>query len=184
MQDLKLQFFPPLKARAHEVCGAGAYTFAFVLAGELGGRCMWVREGWETQQINPNGFAEFIAPSDLIFCNTKDQLQTLAVAEEALRAGTVALVVMVLNKPFGLTEGRRLQLAARDGKSTGLAIIPEGMGSNAAETRWRCTPVFELEDSTLQKWELIKNKTGTLGVWHVRWEPTSRRLIVVSPAGK
>ncbi|WP_338048692.1 hypothetical protein [Phaeobacter porticola] len=149
---------------------------------------MWVREAWDPTQINPNGFAAFIAPSDLTLCNTKDQTQTLAVAEEALRSGAVSLVVVLLNKPLGLTEGRRLQLAARDGKSTGLAIIPEGMGSNAAETRWRCTPVFDPKhspwDSTLQKWELIKNKSGTLGVWYVRWDPTSRRLIVVPPTGE
>ena len=143
---------------------------------------MWVRGGWDVTQINPNGFAEFIAPSKLTFCNAKDQTQTLAVAEEALRAGAVSLVVMSLNKPLGLTQGRRLQLAARDGKSTGLAIIPEGMGSNATETRWHCTPVFGSGDSTLQRWELIKNKSGTLGIWHVRWDPTSRRLIMVSPA--
>ncbi len=177
-----LQSFPPVKSRTHEVCGPGAHSFAFVLAATLGGQCMWVREGWEAQQINPNGFAEFISPADLVFCNSKDQMQTLAVAEEALRSGAVSLVVMSLGKPLGLIEGRRLQLAAREGKSTGLAIIPEGMGSNAAETRWRCTPVFGAGDSTLQNWEIIKNKTGTLGSWHVRWEPTSRRLIVVSPA--
>ncbi|WP_378212553.1 hypothetical protein U5922_010720 [Aquicoccus sp. G2-2] len=143
-----------------------------------------MREAWDTNQINPNGFSEFIPPSELTCCNTKDQMQSLAVAEEALRSGIVSLVVMTLSKPLGLIEGRRLQLAARSGKSTGLAIIPDGMGSNAAETRWRCTPVFGSVDSTLQKWELIKNKSGTLGVWHVRWEPTSRRLIVVSQAGE
>lgn len=145
---------------------------------------MWVREGWDATQINPNGFAEFIDPSELTVCSTKDQTQTLAVAEEALRSGAVSLVVMAVSKPLGLTEGRRLQLAARDGKSTGLAIIPEGMGTNAAETRWHCAPVFGPEDSTLQKWRLIKNKSGTLGVWYVRWDPTSRRIIVVSPTGK
>ncbi len=168
----------------HEVCGPGAYTYAFVLAARLGGVCMWVRGRRDLTLINPNGFTDFIAPSELIFCNTKDEIQSLAVTEEALRAGAVSLVVVSLNKPLGLTEGRRLQLAARDGKSTGLAIIPEGMGSNAAETRWRCAPVFGHGDSTLQKWELIKNKSGTLGAWHVRWDATSRRLIMVSPAGK
>ena len=184
MHDPDLRFFPPSKARTHEVCGPGAYAFAFVLAAQLGGQCMWVRGGWDFAQINPNGFAEFLAPSKVTFCKTRDQMQTLAVTEEALRAGAVSLVVLTLNKPLGLTEGRRLQLAARAGRSKGLAIIPEGMGSNAAETRWRCAPVFRSGDSTLQKWELIKNKSGTLGAWYVRWDPTSRRLIVVSPAGE
>lgn len=188
MHDPDLRFFPPSKARTHEVCGPGAYTLAFALAARIGGQCIWVRERWDSTQINPNGFAAFIAPSELMLCNTKDQTQTLAVAEEALRSGVASLVVMTLNKPLGLTEGRRLQLAARDGTSTGLVIIPEGMGSNAAETRWRCTPVFDpkfaLQDSTLQKWERTKNKSGTLGAWYVRWDPASRRVIVVSPAGE
>ncbi len=188
MYETNPRFFPPTTTRTHEVCGAGAFVFAFALAARLGGYVMWIRESWEPRQINPNGFADFINPANLTLCNTKDQTETLAVAEEALRSGAVSLVVMTLNKPLGLTEGRRLQLAARDGESTGLAIIPEGMGSNAAETRWRCAPVFDSksssQDSTLQKWELIKNKSGTLGVWHVRWDPASRRLIVVSPPGE
>lgn len=156
--------------------------FAFMLAARLNGHTMWVRENWDKVQINPCGFTDFVEPATLIACNTKNQSETLAVAEEALRSGAVSLVVMSLNKPLGLTEGRRLQLAARNGQSTGLAIIPEGMGSNAAETRWRCTPVFDPKDSTLQKWELIKNKSGTLGTWHARWDTASRRLIMVSPA--
>lgn len=184
MLDPDSPLFPPTKARTHEVCGAGAYTFAFALAARLGGPTIWARGAWDNTQINPNGFAQFIEPSQLSVCHTKTQSQTLAVAEEALRSGAVSLVVMSLNKPLGLTEGRRLQLAARDGKSTGLAIIAEGMGSNASETRWRCLPVFGPEDSTLQNWELIKNKSGTLGVWHVRWNPTSRCINMVSPTGK
>ncbi|GLQ36181.1 hypothetical protein GCM10007939_24650 [Amylibacter marinus] len=188
MRSSILPFFPPADARMHEVCGAGAYAFAFMLSAQLGGPFMWVRETWETDQINPDGFADFVEPTDLTICHTKDQTTTLAVAEEALRSGAVALVVMSLNKPLGLNAGRRLQLAARDKKSTCLAIIPEGMGSNAAETRWRCNPVFDpelhLQDSTLQNWELIKNKSGTLGVWHVRWNKASRCLGMVSPASK
>lgn len=158
--------------------------FAFALAARLGGHAMWIRENWDNTQINPTGFADFVQPSALTVCNTTKQSETLAVAEEALRSGAVPLVVMSLNKPLGLTEGRRLQLAARDGKSTGLAIIPEGMGSNAAETRWRCTPMFAPRDSTPQQWELIKNKSGTLGIWHVRWDAASRRLTMVSSTRK
>ncbi len=184
MRHPDLPFFPPRQGCTHELCGAGAFTFAFVLAARLGGDVLWVREAWDRVQINPNGVARFFDPSHMTICNTSDQKETLAIAEEGLRSGAVSLVVMTLGKPLGLTEGRRLQLAARDGKGLGLAIIPEAMGSNAAQTRWRCSPVFTAEDSTLQKWELIKNKSGTLGVWHVRWDAASHRLIVVSPAGK
>lgn len=188
MSRAVLPYFPPANSRTHEVFGAGSFVFAFALAARLGGQVMWVQETWAQPVINPNGFAEFISPSELTICGTKDQIETLAVAEEALRSGAVSLVVMSLGKALGLTEGRRLQLAAREGKSTGLAIIPEGMGSNAAETRWHCVPVFDASNlpqgSTLQKWELKKNKSGTLGVWYVRWDTASRRLVMVPPAGK
>ena len=179
-----IPFFPPKKTRAHEVFGPGAWFFAAALAGELGGRVIWVRESWANTDINPLGFSEILNPSHLLVAKANDQTEVLAVAEEALRSGAVPLVIMELSKSLGLTEGRRLQLAARDGKCTALAIIPEGMGSNAAETRWHAAPVFDPSDSTLQQWDLKKNKSGTLGVWHVRWDRASRRVSVVSPPGE
>lgn len=192
MMRAALPFFPLSKGRTHEVCGAGAYGFAFSLAAHLDGNFLWIRETWEPTQLNPNGITAFLDPSKILLGHTKDQLESLAVAEEALRSGALPLVVIALSKPIGLTEGRRLQLAARDGKSVGLAIIPEGMGSNAAETRWQCRPAFSPNmspdasayDSTLNRWELIKNKSGTLGVWHVRWDTASRRLDLVSASGE
>lgn len=123
-------------------------------------------------------------PGKLLLASARDQTGVLAVAEEALRSAAVSLVVMELDKPLGLTAGRRLQLAAEAGKTTGLCIIPEGSGSNAAETRWHCTPVFDPDDSTLQRWQLTKNKSGTLGDWDVRWDAETRRIIMVSEAGK
>lgn len=114
----------------------------------------------------------------------RDQTETLAVTEEALRDGSVPLVVLGITRRLNLREGRRLQLAAKAGNTTGLCLIPEGMGSNAAETRWHCTPVFDAGDSTLMRWKIIKNKSGTLGSWHVRWNATSHRFDVVSPAGE
>lgn len=108
----------------------------------------------------------------------------LAVAEEALRSGCVSLVVAELSKGLDLTAGRRLQIAAKHGKTTGLMIIPQGMGSNTAETRWYCEPIFKPSDSTLQRWTLMKNKSGTLGAWNVRWDTAARRIIVVSSAIK
>ena len=127
---------------------------------------------------------EFFDPADLFIAAAANQLEVLSTAEESLQSGAVSLVVMELHKPLSLTEGRRLQLAAKNGNATGLAIIPEGVGNNTAETRWHCAPVFDPTDSTLQQWKLIKNKSGTLGVWHVRWDTASRRLHLVSATGE
>lgn len=180
--------YPPEKSRMHEVCGPGAYFFAFALAARLGGQVIWVQEKWRSEQINPSGFARFISPDKLLLVTTKDQKELMAVSEEALRSTAIAFVVMEASQPLTLTTGRRLQLAARDGETMALAIIPEGMGSNVAETRWHCAPMFDGNfygaDSTLQRWQLIKNKRGTFGVWHVRWNRAAHRVTMVPPTGE
>lgn len=184
-----IRHFPPRAARVHEACGPGAWSFAAIAAARTDGEVIWVREGWRAEQPNPVGLSRFFDPARLLVALVRSQPEGLAVAEEALRDGALALVVVELGQPLGLTEGRRLQLAAKAGQTTGLCLIPEGMGSNAAETRWRCTPVFDPDtpdpaDSTLQRWEIIKNKSGTLGAWHVRWDDASHRLDMVSPVGQ
>lgn len=178
--------FPLRRARVHEVCGPSAASFATVCAAGLHGPVLWIREGWRPETLNPLGLALFFDPAKVLIAQVKDQSEGLAVAEEALRDGSTPLVVQEISQPMGLIQGRRLQLSAKTGKSTGLCIIPDGMGSNAAESRWHCTPIFDPfsapGDSTLQRWELIKNKSGTLGSWHVRWDAAARRLNLVSTA--
>jgi protein ImuA len=176
--------FPLRRKRAHEVCGPGARFFAIAQCASVEGTVLWVRESWQHDVLNPTGFSAMIDPDRLILANAADQADGLAISEEALRSGAVPLVVIELSRPLSFTAGRRLQLAAKTGKSTALILIPEGMGNNAAETRWRCAPIFDAADSTLQRWEIIKNKSGTFGVWNVRWNAQTRRLIVVPPVGE
>lgn len=173
--------FPLRPARVHDACGPGAVAFAAMAAAELA-PVLWVREAWLSDGLNPLGLAPILDPAGLLLARTRNQADSLAVAEEALKDGAFPFVVIEITRPLDLREGRRLQLAAKAGKTTGLCLIPEGMGSNAAETRWRCSPVFDgaAVDSTLLRWELIKNKSGTLGGWHVRWDAASHRLDVVS----
>ncbi|KUP93363.1 hypothetical protein TRIHO_17040 [Tritonibacter horizontis] len=146
---------------------------------------IWVREAWLAGQLLPQGAMTYLDPTNLLVARPNSQTDALAVAEEALKDGALPFVVLEITRPLNLREGRRLQLAAKAGGTTGLCIIPEGMGSNAAETRWRATPVFDpmREDSTLMRWEIIKNKTGTVGVWYVHWDPQTNRLHVVPPVG-
>ncbi|WP_338014136.1 hypothetical protein [Alkalilacustris brevis] len=170
----------------HEVCGPGAVTFAAIVAAKAGGTVLWVREGWLPEALHPPGLAAFLDPARVLVARTDNQTDSLAVAEEALKDGVVSLVVIEITRPLDLREGRRLQLAAKAGGAMGLCLIPEGMGSNATETRWRAAPVFDPEhgDSTLMRWEIIKNKSGTFGAWHVRWDEQAHRLHVVSPVGE
>ncbi len=172
--------FPLRNSRTHEVCGANAVSFALALAGQKGGNVMWISESRQREQINPTGFGAYMDPQNLLLAKAADQVEGLGVAEETLRSGAVSLMVIELTKPLGFTAGRRLQLAAETGGATGLCIIPEGMGNNAAQTRWRCSSLFDPVDSTLQRWEIIKNKSGTLMAWDVRWDAQTRRINVVS----
>jgi len=187
--------YPLKKARAHEVCGDGALAFAAIGAGLADGAVVWVSER-RRPTVNPEGLAPYCDPGRLLITRADSQTAVLASAETALRSGAAGLVVAELTGAIGLTEGRRLQLAAEAGGTTGLLVIPEGAGSNAAETRWRCqgrpvspglpeggTLLQNSPDSTLWRWSLIKNKIGTLSEWVVRWDAAARRVIVVSEAG-
>ena len=189
---MKIELDSPLqKSRVHEVCGSGAFGFGAIIASQNKGNTLWIRQAWRSDHLNPAGLSEFCNPSLILLAQVEDQMAGLGVMEEALRDGSVALVVIELDQTLDLTAGRRLQLAAKSGGTTGLCIIPEGMGSNAAQTRWRCDPVFDPghnpahSDSTLMRWSLIKNKSGTLCDWYVRWNAhqsnPADRLAVVSP---
>lgn len=182
--------FPLRPRRVHEAGGPLAASLAAASAARAGDS-LWVRPHWLSEMPNPAGLSAWLDPSRLLLAQARDQTEVLAVAEDALRDGAAPLVVITLTKSLSLTAGRRLQLAAEAGGATGLCLIPEGMGSPAAETRWHCAPVFDARtdaqarpNSTLQCWRLIKNKEGTLGAWHVRWDATARRLVVVSPVGQ
>jgi protein ImuA len=187
MQINSLIHFPLKSYRVHEVCGSATFGFASICAAQMPGRVLWIREDWCSDTVNPPGVAAYFEPSRMLMAQAATQTDALAVAEEALRDGALPLVVIELSQSLDLTAGRRLQLAAQAGKATGLCIVPEGMGSNAAQTRWRCNTVFDPTgaDSTLMHWHLIKNKSGTLCDWYVRWDPTKSnpadRLAVVPP---
>lgn len=185
--------FPLRAGRVHEVCGPGATAFAAVTCARArAGALIWIRESWQPEGLNPLGLVDFFDPARLVLANAPSAVDVLAVAEEALRDGAVSLVLLEVTRPLDLREGRRLQLAAQAGGTTGLCLIPEGMGSNAAESRWQVAPLLDqgpgrldrAGDSTLMRWQLIKNKSGTLGAWDVRWNRKTYRLDVVSPVGQ
>ncbi len=176
--------FPIKRGRVHEAQGPGALSFAAIAAGFADGEALWCQESWRSEQLNPQGLRCFADPDRVLLAKAQDQTELLAIAEETLRDGAVSLVIMELSKPLNLTAGRRLQLAAKTGRSTGLCLIAEGAGSSAAETRWHCQPTFDTQDWTGHRWSLIKNKSGILGAWYVRWDWAARRLRVVSSASE
>jgi protein ImuA len=169
-------------ARVHEAEGRGRRAFAVFQAARHSGPLIWILPAHvpELPMLRglPRGVGErlhMVRPSgetDLLWC-----------VEEALRSVPVGLVIAEPDKPLSLLAGRRLQLAAEAGRTTGLMLIRQDAGSNATETRWVCEPVAGASaDSTLHHWSLIKNKKGTLKSWTVNWNGASTAFHLVSEA--
>ena len=132
--------------------------------------------------------AQGLAVQRLLWLQVSEPQARLWATEQALRCAGVQAVLAWL--PQVRAEPlRRLQLAAAAGRTLGLMLIRQGQGSNATETRWSCAPlpnpaVPADADSTLHQWSLIKNKSGTLGDWTVRWNGASAAFHLVSKAGE
>ncbi len=178
--------FPLCPRRSHEAVGPGAVSFAASMIGMSKGPVLWVTEQRQNERLHPGGLIQFCDPARLMFAYGNSHMDVLWIAEEALRSKSVPLVIAQLSTDIGLTEGRRLQLAAEAGRTTGLFLLPQGMGSNAAETRWHCAPVHNSDnsDSTLFDWRCIKNKSGTTGKWIVNWNGTTHHINLVAQTGQ
>lgn len=168
--------------RVHEAEGRGRRAFALFQAVRHPGPLVWIAPAHipELPMLRglPRGVGErlhLFRPSgetDLLWC-----------IEEALRSTPISLVIAEPERPLSLTAGRRLQLAAEAGRTTGLMLIREGAGSNATETRWNCEPVASAAaDSTLHQWSPNKNKKGTSGSWVLSWNGASAAVHMVSEA--
>ncbi len=168
--------------RVHEAEGRGRRTFALFQAMRHPGPLVWIAPSHipELPMLRglPRGVGERLhlfrpnGETDLLWC-----------IEEALRAAPVSLVIAEPEKPLSLTAGRRLQLAAEAGRTTGLMLIRQDAGSNATETRWACEPLAgTAADSTRHQWALNKNKKGTLGIWTLNWNGASAAVNMVSEA--
>ena len=172
-------------ARVHEAEGRGRRAFALFQAARHAGPLVWISPAHipEVPMLRglPQGVGErlhLLRPSseaDLLWC-----------IEEALQAVPVGLVIAEPEKPLSFLAGRRQQLAAETGRTTGLMLIQTGAGSNAAETRWQCQPLAAQTkasaDSTLHRWNIKKNKSGTIRDWTVNWDGTSPAFYMVSEA--
>jgi protein ImuA len=169
--------------RMHEAGGRGRRAFALFQAVRHPGQVVWIVPDHIPERPLLAGLPQGLGER-LILLVPKGQTDLLWSVEEALRAAPVALVIAEPQAALSLTEGRRLQLAAEAGGTTGIMLIREGDGCNATETRWNCEPVAGRLDSTLHQWSLIKNKKGTLGGWVVNWNGASAAFHLVSEAGE
>jgi len=175
--------FHLLDGRVHEAEGRGRTGFALFQAARLTGPVFWIVLAHERDRPLPTALPEGVAER-LHLIEARGETDLLWAVEEALRARPVSLVIAEPEKVISLTTGRRLQLAAEAGQTTGLLLIREGRGSNAAETRWSCDPLPGSADSTRHRWNLNKNKKGTIGPHEVSWDGTTSAFHLVPPTGE
>lgn len=168
--------------RVHEAEGRGRRAFALFQAARHPGPLVWILPSHAMGLPMLRGLPRSVGERLHLF-RPKGETDLLWCIEEALRAVPVSLVIAEPEKPMSLTAGRRLQLAAEAGRTTGLMLIRQGAGSNAAQTRWNCDPLPGTgADSTLHQWALSKNKTGTTESWIVNWNGASAAFHMVSEA--
>lgn len=164
----------------HEAEGPARRGFALVQAARHRGQVIWVLPAHVAQLPMLRGLPEGLGER-LHLLRPAGEADLLWAVEECLRSPGVGLVIAEPEKPLSLLAGRRLQLAAEAGATTGLMLVREGQGSNAAETRWHCAPLPSEEgDSTPQQWELKKNKKGTTGFWTVHRNGATAAFNLVS----
>lgn len=171
-------------ARVHEAEGLGRRSFALFQAARHSGALIWILTAHAPHLPMLRGLPKGVGQR-LHVIRPANEIDLLWATEEALRSDGVGLVIAEPEQPLSLIAGRRLQLAAEAGKTTGLMLIREGQGNNATQTRWHCKPVpSERGDSTAHHWALIKNKRGTLRSWAVHWNGETTAVHSVSAAGK
>jgi Uncharacterized conserved protein len=169
-----------LNGRVHEAEGRGRIGFALFHTTRIAGPVFWIVLAHDRDRLLPGALPDGVAER-FHFVEVRTETDLLWAVEEALRARPVGLVIAAPEKPMSLTAGRRLQLAAEAGQTTGLLLIQEGRGSNAAETRWKCDPLPGPTDSTRHRWALNKNKKGTTGIHEVSWDGATAAFHLVPP---
>jgi protein ImuA len=159
-------------ARVHEVCGPARRTLALAVADGLTGPVIWIAPLWMAERLNPDGMAARGLAGRLIFATPRRAEDLLWSMEEALRSGTVPLVVADLPEPPSLTPVRRLHLAAEAGAGLGkclplgLILTPAG-GAPGVESRGSLKPART--DTATPRWEMqrLRARTAPEAAWQV-----------------
>lgn len=170
-----------VSGRVHEAEGRDRRTFSLLQAVRHRGPVIWIVPDHAPERPMPCGLPQGVVER-LLIVTPGNEADLLWCLEESLRSRPVGLVIAEPERALSLTAGRRFQLAAEAGRTTGLLLIREGQGSNAAETRWHCEALPGAADSTPHRWSLKKNKKGTLGSWTVHWNGATAACHLVPEA--
>ncbi len=153
--------------------------------------CRLAREEREYGSLYGHGLETLgLARSRFVTVTLKKPLAALWVAEEALKSGALATVIMDVDpKQANLTATRRLSLAAQAGKCAGLMVFTTpNSGATASHTRWQASasrsqsPPHDKLAPGLPSWNLhlTRARGGRPGSWTVEWHHASHRFNLVS----
>lgn len=177
-------------ARAGSWSAATGFALARLAAmSEADGRPVLIAASpyWMRERGRPfgAGLSRFGLPHDRWLLASPDKEAALLwAAEEALRSGAVSGVLAALEAP-SLVATRRLDLAARQGQSLGVALRvrpPDDL--SAARVRWRVgtapsalNPLDPAAPGAV-RWrvEAVKRRDGPPGEWLVEWDDETGRL--------
>ncbi len=163
------------RARVHEVMGSAADLFAVTVAAHTSGAVVWIGQERDLFALAPTSLQQFIDPSRFILVSGVTRDENLWAMQQALLCGGAACVIAELGDGPDLKTSRRLQLAAEEGGTLGIALISGRAQTSAAQTRWSCEPCAE----NMWNWRLTKNKSGVLGDWRVSIKGEDRASRIV-----
>ena len=153
--------------------------------------CRLAREEREYGRLYGHGLENLgLARNRFITVTLKRPVDLLWTMEEALKSGALALVAADADTAHaGLTETRRLSLAAHAGKSAGLLVFNRPHpGATASHTRWTAAaaasrpPPDDAAAPGNPAWviELTRARGGRPGSWMVEWQDAPYRFNLVS----
>ena len=158
-------------ARAHELCGHARRTLAAVVAARTQGPVMWIAPAWWPGRVNGDGLFKIVDPARFIFVHPTRPEDLLWCAEEALRSGTVSLVICEVAAPPAITPVRRLHLAAETGaaegkhRPLGLLLTDVTGGAAGIESRWSLDPAHIEEMHPRWRLSRLRDRTAPPATW-------------------
>jgi protein ImuA len=189
------------RSALHEVSGSAADGFVAMMAGRLaredGGLVLWCSAGHgDGGGLYPPGLAGLgLNPARLLMVRCRGRAELLAAAEEGLRGGGLAAVVVEADRVSDMVAGRRLQLAAEDGGVTGFLMLRrDASWRHGAKTSGAMAPYVMTPTPAVSRWlvdhapgggglrwllTLLRCRAGGAGAWMVDWNEKTNRLAVV-----